>query len=104
MLDLVKPSSEHKVLDVWWDRYACLLLYFRSRDNAFCIIRYDAICLLYLAISYSCYLHCRFTYASLLRFDYRRFYKTQISRIEPSCQAQDETQKILQNLVIFQGY
>src|SRR5918995_3933295 len=103
MLDLVKPSSEHKVLDVWGERYACLLLYFRPCDNAFSIIRYDAVCLLHLAIPDSCYLHCPFTCASLLRLDYRRFYKIRLLRIEPVRQDQGGTQKILQNLAKFQG-
>src|SRR3712207_6366620 len=103
MLDLIKPSSEHKVLDVWRNGYACLLLYIRPSDNAFFIIRYNAVCLLHLAISDSCYLHCPFTCASLLRFDYRRLCKIQISRIEPEHQAQGGTQKILQSLEIFQG-
>src|ERR671916_2071255 len=60
VLDLVKPSSECKVLDVEGDRYAGLLLYFRPRDNAFSIIGYEAVCFLYLTISDSCYLHCPF--------------------------------------------
>src|SRR5215210_970590 len=91
VLDLVKPPPEHKVLDVWGDRYACLLLYFRPCDNAFSIVGYDAVSFLYLAISDSGYPNCPFTCASLLQFDYRRFYKTQISRTGPVRQAQGGT-------------
>src|SRR5919206_1103173 len=78
VLDFVKPSSKDEVLDIWRDRYACLLLYFRPCNNALSIVGNDAECFFYLAISDSCHLHCRFTYVSLLRFDHRRSCKIQI--------------------------